>query len=175
MTSLETKALSLEETMVKLIAYEDNDEKSEMFISRSAALLSEVVKTMLEEDKEAKEIPLPNVNRKTLTVIIDYLEYHKSNAPAPIEKPLKSSNMQESVCEWDYRFLSNLDLDSTFAIILAANYMDIKSLLELTCASIASKIKGKTPEQIREIFNIENDFAPEEEAAIRAETAWAIE
>ncbi len=50
----------------------------------------------------------------------------------------------------------------------AANYMDIKPLLDLTCAKVASMIKGKTPEEIRKVFNIVNDFTPEEEAQARA-------
>ena len=33
-------------------------------------------------------------------------------------------------------------------------------------------IKGKSPEEIRETFNIENDFTPEEEEEIRRENAW---
>jgi S-phase kinase-associated protein 1 len=71
--------------------------------------------------------------------------------------------------------------------------MDIKSLLDLTCAKVASLIKGllvmthdwpypdnfcvagKTPEQIRVCFGIQNDFTPEEEAAVRAENKWAEE
>ena len=57
----------------------------------------------------------------------------------------------------------------------AANYMDIKPLLDLTCAKVASMIKGKTPEQIRKTFNITNDFTPEEEEAVRAENKWAEE
>lgn len=45
-------------------------------------------------------------------------------------------------------------------MILAANYMDIKSLLDLCCAKVASMIKGKTTEEIRKTFNIKNDFTP---------------
>jgi hypothetical protein len=56
--------------------------------------------------------------------------------------------------------------------VQAANYMDIKPLLDLTCAKVASMIKGKTPEQIRKTFNITNDFTPEEEEAVRAENKW---
>ncbi len=42
----------------------------------------------------------------------------------------------------------------------AANFMDIKPLLDLSCAKVASMLKGKTPEQIRKQFNIANDFTP---------------
>jgi S-phase kinase-associated protein 1 len=36
-------------------------------------------------------------------------------------------------------------------------------------------IKGKTSEEIRETFNIVNDFSPEEEEEIRRENQWAFE
>ena len=35
--------------------------------------------------------------------------------------------------------------------------------------SSANMIKGKQPEEIRKLFNIHNDFTPEEEAQIRRE------
>lgn len=60
-----------------------------------------------------------------------------------------------------------------FELTLAANYLDIRPLLDLCCARIASFIKGKSPEEIRKNLNIEMDFTPEEEAQIRAENAWA--
>ena len=53
--------------------------------------------------------------------------------------------------------------------------MDIKSLLELSCAKVASLIKGKTIQETRKFFNIENDFTPEEEAQIMDENRWAEE
>lgn len=57
----------------------------------------------------------------------------------------------------------------------AANYLNIKSLLDLTCQTVADMIKGKTPEEIRKTFNIKNDFTPEEEEEVRRENAWAFE
>ena len=69
----------------------------------------------------------------------------------------------------------DVDQEELFELILAANYMDIKPLLDLTCAKVATMIKGKTPEQIRKQLNIQNDFTPEEEEAVRAENKWAEE
>lgn len=45
-----------------------------------------------------------------------------------------------------------------FDIVLAANYLDIKGLLDLGCKIIANLIKGKTPEEVKKTFRI-----PEEE------------
>ena len=55
----------------------------------------------------------------------------------------------------------------------AANYMDIKPLLDVGCKTVANMIKGKSPEEIRKTFNIQNDFTPEEEEQIRRENEWA--
>ena len=43
------------------------------------------------------------------------------------------------------------DQEMLFELILAANFMDIKPLLDLACAKVASMIKGKTPEDIRKV------------------------
>ena len=58
---------------------------------------------------------------------------------------------------------------------MAANYLEIKSLLELSTAKVASIIKNKTVQEIRDFFNIENDFTPEEEMQIMEENKWAEE
>ncbi|KAI4297582.1 hypothetical protein L6164_037467 [Bauhinia variegata] len=36
----------------------------------------------------------------------------------------------------------------------AANYLNIRSLFELTCQAMADMMRGKTPEEIRATFNI---------------------
>jgi S-phase kinase-associated protein 1 len=65
-----------------------------------------------------------------------------------------------------------MDQGELFELIWAANYLDIKPMLDLTCKAVANMIKGKSPEEIRKTFNIKNDFTPEEEEKIRKENEW---
>jgi len=57
----------------------------------------------------------------------------------------------------------------------AANFLEIKGLLDLTCQAMADMIKGKSPEEIRKTFNIMNDLSPEEEEEIIWDIQWALE
>ena len=74
-----------------------------------------------------------------------------------------------------YRILFKVDQGTLFELILAANYLDIKGLLDVTCKTVANMIKGKTPEEIRKTFNIKNDFTPQEEEQVRKENEWCEE
>jgi len=125
-------------------------------------------------DDDAKDVPLPMVKSEILAKVIEFMRHYKDEPMADIEKPLKSGNMQEVVQEWYANFV-NVEQSILFELILAANYMDIKPLLDLTCATVASLIKGKTPDEIRRTFNIVNDFTPEEEAQVRDENKWCEE
>ncbi|ETM97708.1 hypothetical protein PPTG_20110 [Phytophthora nicotianae INRA-310] len=139
--------------------------------------MSELVKTLISDDAdddEVQEIPLPNVKSPVLSKVIEFCSHHHNNPMREIEKPLKSADMHDVVSDWDANFV-DIEQEILFELILAANYMDIKSLLDLACAKVASMIKGKTPQEIRETFNIVNDFTPEEEAQIREENKWCEE
>lgn len=54
----------------------------------------------------------------------------------------------------------------------AADYLDIKGLLDISCNKVTSMLKGKTVEEIREAFGIRNDFTKEEEELVRRENEW---
>jgi S-phase kinase-associated protein 1 len=149
-------------------------------VETRTAAMSELVKTMLidgddddeDEDENEQEIPLPNVKSAVLAKVVEFCNYRVTNGPMKeIEKPLKSASFVECVGERDANFVA-IEQEMLFELILAANYMDIKSLLDLTCAKVASMLKGKTPEEIRQTLNIVNDFTPEEEAQVREENKW---
>ena len=159
--------------MDKLITLVSSDGEK-MQISAKAAQKSQLVKGIIEDYPDDAEVPLNNVKSNILKKIKEYLEHYQESDPKEIERPLASQNYQDCVEPWDYEFI-NVDLDLIFEIILAANYMDIKPLLELASSKIASIIKGKTPEEIRKTFNIQNDFTPEEEQQIRDENQWCMD
>jgi len=57
----------------------------------------------------------------------------------------------------------------------AANFLDIKGLLDLTCQAMADMIKGRSPEEIRKTFDMMNDFSPEEQEEIIRDNQWALQ
>jgi S-phase kinase-associated protein 1 len=158
--------------MVDLVSQEGDNFQ----VEKKVAKMSELVKTMIpdEDDEEQQEIPLPNVKSQILAKVIEFARHYVEEPMNDIEKPLKSANMSEVVQDWYAQYV-DVEQEVLFELILAANYMDIKPLLDLTCATVASMIKGKTPEEIRKTFNIVNDFTPEEEAQVREENKWCEE
>ncbi|MFS7930061.1 putative S-phase kinase-associated protein [Helianthus anomalus] len=134
-------------------------------VEETVALESQTIKHMIEDDCADTVIPLPNVTSKILSKVIEYCKKHVQADDKSPDEDLKS---------FDSDFVK-VDQGTLFDLILAANYLNIKSLLDLTCQTVADMIKGKTPEEIRKTFNIKNDFTPEEEEEVRRENAWAFE
>lgn len=108
-------------------------------------------------------IPVPSVQSPILAKTIEFCEWHAKADASGTSEGLKA--------EWNKRF-ADVDHGTLFHLTLAANALDIKGLLDLTCKSVADQIKGKTPEEIRADFNIQDDFTPEEEEEVRRENAW---
>ena len=129
-------------------------------ISHKAAIRSNYIKMVLDINPDSIEIPL-KINGSMLKKIKEYLEHYENIEPFEIEKPLPTNNLKECVNEWDYNYI-NIDLEEVFELINASNYMDIESLLDLTTAKISSMSKGKSQQEIRNMFNIQCDLTEEE-------------
>merc|ERR1712014_387086 len=138
---------------------------------------SVTLRTMLEdlgmEEEEDEVVPLPNVNAAILKKVIQWCTYHKDDPPPPEDDENKEKRTDD-ISSWDSDFLK-VDQGTLFELILAANYLDIKGLLDVTCKTVANMIKGKTPEEIRKTFNIKNDFTQAEEEQVRKENEWCEE
>ena len=70
---------------------------------------------------------------------------------------------------WDVAFIEGVSQDMLFSLMLAANYLDMKPLLDLCAMTVALKIKDKDAEGIRQTFNLPRVFTEEQEKELRAE------
>ncbi len=142
-------------------------------VSRKLAMLSTLCGTMLEDANADEEplLPLPAVPSAILARIVTFCVHYLEDPMKEIPKPLPSTDMVEAAGEW-YAAYAAMPQDDLMDVILAANYMDLRPLLELACAKVASQVKGKTIDEIRTTFGIVNDFTPEEEAQVREENRW---
>ena len=156
----------------KITLVSSDGEKVE--ISSKAVKRSELVKGIIEDFPDDVEVPLKNIKSPILKKIKEYLEHYENKEPKNIEMPLVNPNFKECVDDWDFKYI-DIELEMIFEILLGANYMNIKSLLELSSSKIASIIKGKNTEEIRKTFNISNDFTQEEEEKVLEENRWCME
>lgn len=141
-------------------------------VAQEAALMSGTVKNMIEEVGSDDQIPLPNVSGIILAKVIEYINYH-------VEADKKDEEDQFIMDEddtraWDVTYMQ-VDQQTLYELILAANYLNIKGLLDLTCQTVANLIKGRSTEDLRQKFNIKNDFTPEEEEEVKRENQWAFD
>ena len=114
------------------------------------------------EDGEEESIPLHTITKKTLKKIVEYCQWIHENSE-PTINPLRSKTFNEIVPnEWLQNYIT-IDKEFLFEIALAANFLNISSLLELTSAKIASDIKGKSIEENRAYFGVKADFKEGEE------------
>ncbi|XP_019156821.1 PREDICTED: SKP1-like protein 1A [Ipomoea nil] len=131
-------------------------------LSQAVAQQSETLKHLIEDDCAEDCIPLPNVTGEILEMVLEYCEKHAV-----------VSSVEELIA-FDVEFMK-VDQATLCNLTLAANYLHIPDLLNLTCQTLADMMKDKSPEEIRKIFNIKNDFTPEEEEVIRRKNQWAFE
>ncbi len=154
---------------VKVILVSSDNVKYEL--SSEHANKSKLVKEALidkDDDEDEVLITIPTITGKTLENICKFMEYN--DALPEIAKPLKSIVFSElGIPAWYVTFIESMTDEDVMELVVAANYMHIDDLLQLCSAKIATRIKGKTPEQIRKEFNL-----PEEEEAVAGTAEAAV-
>jgi len=144
-------------------------------VDESVACRSGVIRTVLEDVGSKDPIPLLNVKANALVKVLEYCEHHRDDPIPPLDSEWGTSftldlmrRKNTQIGDWDQQYIK-CDQELLFQVIQAASYLDIKSLLDLGCKSVANMMTGKSAVDIRELFHIENDFTPEEELAMQVE------
>ena len=108
-----------------------------------------------------KEIPLYEIDSKTLKKIIEYLKHYTGDEkPKEIQKPLSSGDLKLLLSEFDFNFISSLSFQDW---VKSANDLKTSELCDLILARLASEILNcEIEKEIRDKFTIEWDLTPEE-------------
>jgi S-phase kinase-associated protein 1 len=131
-------------------------------ISRKALCLSTIIDAAFQGDSEETEYEF-DLKPDMMELIIEWLTKHDGKAPEPVKKPIRSKNISEIVSDpWDATFLSKLPKAQLYELTKAANFLDIKPLLDICAAKIASIIKGVPLEKAEEALD-PNTPEPEEQ------------
>lgn len=149
-------------------------DKVSFVVDTSVLALSGYLAGIYEVDSTVQEIVLEHVRANSLAKIIEYLEYHQKVPVAEIPKPIQTCNLKDVVGMWDANFV-DCPVDSIFEMLLCANFLHIKPLLELCAAKLATMLVNTTPGQLRKKLNITEEFSPAEEEAIRNEFSFMFD
>ncbi|KAL1222764.1 SKP1-like protein 18 [Cardamine amara subsp. amara] len=166
---IEEAVENLTVSMKKIVLNSCDGESFE--IDESVAREFQIIAHMIEDNCAGKAIPIENISGSILFLVIEYGKKHVEAGVIDEE----DEEAKKKLAAWDTEFMEKLDLETIFGLLVAANYLNFQGLLDCASQTVADFIKDKEPEEVREIFHIENDFTPEEEEAIRKEVAWTFD
>lgn len=113
-----------------------------------AAEKSKLIRNLLDDNEECTTVPLLEVSTRCLEFIADYIN------------------------EGEAEKMPTGDL--LFEVVVAANYMDMPTLLDSSCKEVANMIQDKSVQEIRDLFGIKSTLTKEQEDAIKKENQWAF-
>jgi S-phase kinase-associated protein 1 len=151
--------------MITLVSKEGDAYEVPMAVAKMSVLVADTFDAD-EDDDEAepvKDFPLPNVTSGVLEKVIEFCKHFQEEPMTTIQTPLKSSKLEDLVQQW-YADFVKVPKTLLFDLVAAANYMDIKPLLDLTCLAVSILIKGKSAAELRSMFNLSDELSHEEEA-----------
>lgn len=98
---------------------------------------------------ELESIPLPSVHSEILRIVIDWADHHKDD----LYEDLNEDEARESqLGEWDKALLDSVDNQTLRAIMCAANYLEVKGLMNATAKVFAQRLEGLSAKQMREVM-----------------------
>lgn len=98
-------------------------------------------------------VPLNKISSTVLEKVLQWAEHYK-NASKFDEDRFEAKELKLS--EWDMYFLKEND-EYLLDIMLAAKFLNIQLLLDMTCQTVAARIKGRTAVRFNNVFNPSNE------------------
>ena len=121
------------------------------------------------KDILSNSIELATVPALYFDKIFEFIGHYERSPYEELPKPLPSSYIEDVLEDEYYIKFCEQSFDEIKNYFDHAMYLDYKPLITLMAARIAAEIKEKSIDEIRKMFDIENDFSEEEYKKIEEE------
>lgn len=128
---------------------------------------SETIKEMVKDTDPGDTIPLAEVPKEALDKVVDYME-----KMAQFKDGTSDEDKQKWINEYKQTMEAQDQLPLLFQTMTAANFMNVKTLLDELCKFVAEMIAQRTPNEILDYFNIKKDATYGEEQELIAKHEW---
>ncbi|KAJ4895686.1 SKP1-like protein 4 [Raphanus sativus] len=156
----------------KMITLKSSDDES--FEVDEAVVLQSPCLTNVVEDCDDPVYKIKEVTGKILAKVIEYCKNHVAVVNSADSS--SSSSGDDALKKWDAEFIKEMDLSTVYDLLMAANYLNIKGLIDLACQRVADEIAAcKDHKEIRAKLGIVSDYTAEEEAEVLKENEWAFD
>ncbi|XP_018489784.2 SKP1-like protein 13 [Raphanus sativus] len=167
-----SKSTTTMEKEKKMITLKSSDDES--FEVDEAVVLQSPCLTNVVEDCDDPVYKIKEVTGKILAKVIEYCKNHVAVVNSADSS--SSSSGDDALKKWDAEFIKEMDLSTVYDLLMAANYLNIKGLIDLACQRVADEIAAcKDHKEIRAKLGIVSDYTAEEEAEVLKENEWAFD
>jgi len=133
--------------------------------------LSLLIREILEDSNENQNtIPIP-YEYYLLNKVIEFCEYYSNNPHNFDINYINTSDINKLIPEWYCKFV-DIDTEYLLKLINLSDYLNIDPLIDLLTLKVATLIKGKTPQEIRDILLIEDDTDSEDKEEFMLAHNW---
>ena len=129
---------------------------------------SETIMEMVKDTDPGETIPLASVSKDALDKVVEYME----QMAAFKTENTSDEDKQAWINEYKKTMEAQDQLPLLFEMMTAANFMNVKTLLDELCKFVAEMIAQRTPNEILAYFNIKKDATWEEEQELIATHKW---
>jgi S-phase kinase-associated protein 1 len=130
---------------------------------------SKTIMSMAEDIESDKDvIPLASVPKEALDKVVEYME----KMAAFKADGITDEGKQQWISEYKKTMGAQDQLPLLFQTLTAANFMNVKTLLDELCKFVAEMIAQRTPNEILDYFNIKKDESVQEEMKLIATHTW---
>lgn len=121
------------------------------------------VRRLLDESQSDDEVvPLPNVESPALEALLRYAEFEAAG------------HGSATLAAFSADFVAALNGAALTEALVAADYLDASSVLDVLCGAVADRLRGLSASEIRAELGVDADMPAAEEEAARAQVCWAL-